>query len=81
MFFLFSVLIKTISVFKHEDIIDYTKLTLDNINDQLLVGARDSLFRLSLDNLSQTQYVNLSPKQGAIDSCNVAYGKVNYEII
>ncbi|XP_053408315.1 semaphorin-5A-like isoform X2 [Mercenaria mercenaria] len=44
------------SIFNHENLIGFTQLTLDKENDQLLVGARDSIFRLSLDNLDLLEY-------------------------
>lgn len=44
--------IQDVPVLKHPDIVNFTQLTLDRNNGQLLVGARDRMFRLSLDNLS-----------------------------
>lgn len=51
-----SELAEQVPIFDHTDIVGYTQLTLDEEYDQLLVGARDSIFRLSLDNLNLIEH-------------------------
>lgn len=57
------------SVFHHPDIVNFTQLTLDDHHEQLLVGSRDSLFRLSLDDLSLKEFVedDATDPQGCLD--------------
>ncbi|XP_064595333.1 semaphorin-5A-like [Liolophura sinensis] len=44
-----------VSVFSHPDILDNAQLTIDMPRNQLLVGARECLFRLSLEDLSELE--------------------------
>ena len=47
-------------MFTDSHIVGYTQLTLDGSRDQLLVGARDRLFRLSLDDLTLLEEADIS---------------------
>ncbi|GAA6103861.1 semaphorin-5B isoform X1 [Tachysurus ichikawai] len=44
-----------ISTFSHPGVRDYSQLTLDLSRNELIVGARNYLFRLSLSNISLVQ--------------------------
>ncbi|CAM4601613.1 unnamed protein product [Leuciscus chuanchicus] len=44
-----------ISTFSHPDVRDYSQLTLDLTRNELIVGARNYLFRLNLSNISLIQ--------------------------
>lgn len=66
---LFSDLINEASVFTHEDIVDYTELAIDKIHGNLLVGSRNSLFSLSLENLKQQQHVKIAPLDTKQQNC------------
>ncbi|KAK6182805.1 hypothetical protein SNE40_010402 [Patella caerulea] len=54
-------LMSQVNVFQHNDIEGYVQLTLDDERNQLLLGARDSLFRLSLDDISQIEMARWMP--------------------
>jgi len=56
-------------VFSDENIVGYTQLTLDPDYDQLLVGARDRLFRLSLDDLNLLEETDISAPFDVADLC------------
>ncbi|XP_060592413.1 semaphorin-5A-like [Ruditapes philippinarum] len=56
-------LIEEAPIFNHEDLVGFTLLTVDEGNDQLLVGARNSIFRLSLDNLDLIEHAEFKSKE------------------
>jgi hypothetical protein len=58
-----SELIEEAPIFNHEDLVGFTLLTVDEGNDQLLVGARNSIFRLSLDNLDLIEHAEFKSKE------------------
>lgn len=60
-------LVEQVSIFNHTDIVGFTELTLDEKHDQLLVGARDSIFRLSLDNLDLIEHAEFEAE--GLESC------------
>nr|XP_023862312.1 semaphorin-5B-like [Salvelinus alpinus]XP_023862320.1 semaphorin-5B-like [Salvelinus alpinus] len=51
----FQALSPWITIFSHPDVRDYSQLTLDLTRNELIVGARNFLFRLSLNNVSLIQ--------------------------
>lgn len=62
-------LIENVVLFEHPDIVGYVQLTIDKDNDQLLLGARDSLFRLSLDNLNALEVLDASADNNTVETC------------
>ncbi|KAF0026765.1 hypothetical protein F2P81_021502 [Scophthalmus maximus] len=58
-----------ISTFSHPGVRDYSQLTLDLTRNELIVGARNFLFRLDLSNMSLTQlgkYSRSPPRRRAV---------------
>lgn len=73
----FSDFVQSSPFFSHKNITDYTVLVIDETNNQLLVGSRDSLFRLGLDDLSELEYASVAPPPWVQDSCRVVNNQVN----
>ncbi|XP_036360079.1 semaphorin-5A [Octopus sinensis] len=55
--------------FHHKDLIGNVPLTIDKKNHQLLLGARNGIFRLSLANLTLTEYAEWMPSEATLDTC------------
>ncbi|XP_071787811.1 semaphorin-5B-like isoform X3 [Asterias amurensis] len=55
--------------FEVKGVTDYSQLVIDNSANELIVGARDMLVRLSLDDLSIIQYTEWRPERQLIASC------------
>ncbi|WAR04241.1 SEM5A-like protein [Mya arenaria] len=62
-------LISESPVFKSEDIVDYAELLVDVKRNQLVVGARNVLFRLDLDDLTVLQEVSVAPTSEEYRDC------------
>ncbi|XP_023192271.1 semaphorin-5B isoform X2 [Xiphophorus maculatus] len=67
-----------ISAFSHPSVRDYSQLTLDLTRDELIVGARNYLFRLDLRNLSLIQATEWAPDEETRKSCQ-SKGKTEME--
>ncbi|XP_032422829.1 semaphorin-5B isoform X2 [Xiphophorus hellerii] len=67
-----------ISAFSHPGVRDYSQLTLDLTRDELIVGARNYLFRLDLRNLSLIQATEWAPDEETRKSCQ-SKGKTEME--
>uniref|UniRef100_A0A8C4DX01 Semaphorin-5A n=1 Tax=Dicentrarchus labrax TaxID=13489 RepID=A0A8C4DX01_DICLA len=58
-----------ISSFSHPGVRDYSQLTLDLTRNELIVGARNYLFRLDLSNMSLIQATEWAPDEDTRRSC------------
>ncbi|XP_027020314.1 semaphorin-5B isoform X2 [Tachysurus fulvidraco] len=67
-----------ISTFSHPGVRDYSQLTLDLSRNELIVGARNYLFRLSLSNISLVQATEWGPDEDTRRSCQ-SKGKTETE--
>ncbi|XP_019108512.2 semaphorin-5B isoform X2 [Larimichthys crocea] len=67
-----------ISIFSHPGVRDYSQLTLDLTRNELIVGARNYLFRLDLSNMSQIQATEWAPDEETRRSCQ-SKGKTEIE--
>ncbi|TMS06734.1 Semaphorin-5B [Larimichthys crocea] len=67
-----------ISTFSHPGVRDYSQLTLDLTRNELIVGARNYLFRLDLSNMSQIQATEWAPDEETRRSCQ-SKGKTEIE--
>lgn len=67
-----------ISSFSHPGVRDYSQLTLDLTRNELIVGARNYLFRLDLSNLSLIQATEWAPDEETRGSCQ-SKGKTETE--
>ncbi|KAG7463897.1 hypothetical protein MATL_G00181470 [Megalops atlanticus] len=74
----FRALSPWISNFSHPGVRDYSQLTLDLTRNQLIVGARNYLFRLSLNNVSLIQATEWGPDEDTRRSCQ-SKGKTEVE--
>ena len=57
------------SRFKHENLVGYTQLVLDEARNQVLVGGKDTLFRLSLDDLHVLEITDWRSPSDVKTSC------------
>ncbi|PVD36119.1 hypothetical protein C0Q70_03092 [Pomacea canaliculata] len=64
-----SELLSQTSNFQHNGLVGYTQLVLDESRDQVLVGGKDILFRLSLDNLSELEVADWSSNSNTTGKC------------
>ncbi|KAF7709424.1 semaphorin-5B isoform X1 [Silurus meridionalis] len=71
-------LIPWISTFSHPGVRDYSQLTLDLTRNELIVGARNYLFRLNLGNISLIQATEWGPDEDTRRSCQ-SKGKTEIE--
>lgn len=55
--------------FKHPNLVGIVPLTVDITHDQLLVGARNGVFRLSLNNLTFIEHADWTPSETTRDLC------------
>ncbi|XP_044071692.1 semaphorin-5B isoform X2 [Siniperca chuatsi] len=67
-----------ISTFSHLGVRDYSQLTLDLTRNELIVGARNHLFRLDLSNMSLIQATEWAPDEETRRSCQ-SKGKTETE--
>ncbi|XP_071394939.1 semaphorin-5B isoform X1 [Centroberyx affinis] len=67
-----------ISIFSHPGVRDYSQLTLDLTRNELIVGARNYLFRLDLSNMSLIQATEWAPDEETRRSCQ-SKGKTEVE--
>ncbi|XP_026073505.1 semaphorin-5B-like isoform X3 [Carassius auratus] len=67
-----------ISSFYHPGVRDYSQLTLDLSRNELIVGARNYLFRLNLNNISLIQATAWGPDEDTRRSCQ-SKGKTEVE--
>ncbi|XP_076602717.1 semaphorin-5B isoform X2 [Chaetodon auriga] len=67
-----------ISTFSHPGVRDYSQLTLDLTRNELIVGARNYLFRLDLSNMSLIQATEWAPDEETRRSCQ-SKGKTEIE--
>ncbi|XP_066542950.1 semaphorin-5B isoform X3 [Hoplias malabaricus] len=67
-----------ISSFSHPGVRDYSQLTLDLTRNELIVGARNYLFRLNLSNISLIQATEWGPDEDTRRSCQ-SKGKTEVE--
>ncbi|XP_048049492.1 semaphorin-5B isoform X2 [Megalobrama amblycephala] len=67
-----------ISTFSHPGVRDYSQLTLDLTRNELIVGARNYLFRLNLNNISLIQATEWGPDEDTRRSCQ-SKGKTEVE--
>uniref|UniRef100_A0A8P4K260 Semaphorin-5A n=1 Tax=Dicentrarchus labrax TaxID=13489 RepID=A0A8P4K260_DICLA len=67
-----------ISSFSHPGVRDYSQLTLDLTRNELIVGARNYLFRLDLSNMSLIQATEWAPDEDTRRSCQ-SKGKTEIE--
>ncbi|XP_041663174.1 semaphorin-5B isoform X1 [Cheilinus undulatus] len=67
-----------ISSFSHPGVRDYSQLTLDLTRNELIVGARNYLFRLDLSNMSLIQETEWAPDEETRRSCQ-SKGKTEIE--
>ncbi|XP_030284453.1 semaphorin-5B isoform X4 [Sparus aurata] len=67
-----------ISTFSHPGVRDYSQLTLDLTRNELIVGARNYLFRLDLSNMSLIQVTEWAPDEETRRSCQ-SKGKTEIE--
>ncbi|XP_051998739.1 semaphorin-5B-like isoform X3 [Xyrauchen texanus] len=67
-----------ISTFSHPGVRDYSQLTLDLTRNELIVGARNYLFRLNLSNISLIQATEWGPDEDTRRSCQ-SKGKTEVE--
>uniref|UniRef100_A0A3Q2ZV93 Semaphorin-5A n=1 Tax=Kryptolebias marmoratus TaxID=37003 RepID=A0A3Q2ZV93_KRYMA len=67
-----------ISTFSHPGVRDYSQLTLDLTRNELIVGARNYLFRLDLRNMSLIQATEWAPDEETRKSCQ-SKGKTEIE--
>ncbi|KAJ8283065.1 hypothetical protein COCON_G00055840, partial [Conger conger] len=74
----FQALSPWISSFSHPGVRDFSQLTLDLSRNQLIVGARNYLFRLSLSNISLIQATEWGPDEDTRRSCQ-SKGKTEVE--
>ncbi|XP_022066020.1 semaphorin-5B-like isoform X2 [Acanthochromis polyacanthus] len=68
-FFLHSALRSWVSEFSHPGVKDFSQLAMDLSRNQLVVGARNFLFRLSLNNASLIQATEWAPDEETKRSC------------
>ncbi|XP_035532434.1 semaphorin-5B isoform X2 [Morone saxatilis] len=73
-----QVLSPWISSFSHPGVRDYSQLTLDLTRNELIVGARNYLFRLDLSNMSLIQATEWAPDEDTRRSCQ-SKGKTEIE--
>ncbi|XP_072253654.1 semaphorin-5B isoform X3 [Leuresthes tenuis] len=73
-----QVLSPWISSFSHPGVRDYSQLTLDLTRNELIVGARNYLFRLDLSNMSLIQATEWAPDEETRRSCQ-SKGKTEIE--
>ncbi|KAK7092629.1 hypothetical protein V1264_008349 [Littorina saxatilis] len=57
------------NIFEHVNLVGYTQLVLDEDRNQILVGGRDSLFRLSMDDLAVLEATNWTSPPDHMLSC------------
>ncbi|XP_076437128.1 semaphorin-5A-like [Babylonia areolata] len=57
------------SRFEHRQLVGYTQLALDEARNQVLVGAQDFLFRLSLDDLDTREITDWRSPPGVVENC------------
>uniref|UniRef100_A0A8C9S926 Semaphorin-5A n=1 Tax=Scleropages formosus TaxID=113540 RepID=A0A8C9S926_SCLFO len=74
----FRVLSPWISNFSHSGVKDFSQLALDLTRNQLIVGARNYLFRLTLNNVSLIQATEWGPDDDTRRSCQ-SKGKTEVE--
>ncbi|XP_077993050.1 semaphorin-5A-like isoform X2 [Glandiceps talaboti] len=55
--------------FEREDVTNYHRLVVDEDNSQLIVGARDNLFRLSLADLTVIEVIEWKADAEAMEEC------------
>lgn len=55
--------------FEHENLVGYTQLVLDEARNQVLVGGKDILFRLSLDDLHVLEVTDWRSPPDVMTSC------------
>ncbi|XP_049450018.1 semaphorin-5B isoform X2 [Epinephelus fuscoguttatus] len=67
-----------ISIFSHPGVRDFSQLTLDLTRNELIVGARNYLFRLDLSNMSLIQATEWAPDEETRRSCQ-SKGKTEIE--
>ncbi|XP_047456644.1 semaphorin-5B isoform X5 [Mugil cephalus] len=67
-----------ISTFSHPGVRDYSQLTLDLTRNELIVGARNYIFRLDLSNMSVIQATEWAPDEETRRSCQ-SKGKTEIE--
>ncbi|XP_076857885.1 semaphorin-5B isoform X2 [Brachyhypopomus gauderio] len=67
-----------ISSFSHSSVRDFSQLTLDLTRNELIVGARNYLFRLNLNNISLIQATKWGPDDDTRRSCQ-SKGKTEVE--
>eukprot|EP00066_Takifugu_rubripes_P022748 XP_011612014.1 PREDICTED: semaphorin-5B [Takifugu rubripes] len=67
-----------ISSFSHMGVRDFSQLTLDLTRNELIVGARNFLFRLNLSNMSLIQATEWAPDEETRQSCQ-SKGKTEVE--
>ncbi|XP_031440876.1 semaphorin-5B isoform X1 [Clupea harengus] len=67
-----------ISTFSHPGVREYSLMTLDLTRNELIVGARNYLFRLNLSNISLIQETEWSPDEDTRRSCQ-SKGKTEVE--
>ncbi|XP_040912945.1 semaphorin-5B isoform X2 [Toxotes jaculatrix] len=67
-----------ISTFSYPGVRDYSQLTLDLTRNELIVGARNYLFRLDLSNMSVIQATEWAPDEETRRSCQ-SKGKTEIE--
>ncbi|XP_069011111.1 semaphorin-5B isoform X2 [Embiotoca jacksoni] len=73
-----QVLSPWISTFSHPGVRDFSQLTLDLTRNELIVGARNFLFRLDLSNMSLIQATEWAPDEETRRSCQ-SKGKTEIE--
>nr|XP_023682681.1 semaphorin-5B isoform X1 [Paramormyrops kingsleyae] len=74
----FQVLSPWLSIFSHPTVRDFSQLALDLTRNQLIVGARNYLFRLTLSNISLIQATEWGPDEDTRRSCQ-SKGKTEVE--
>uniref|UniRef100_UPI00398F897E semaphorin-5B isoform X2 n=1 Tax=Pristiophorus japonicus TaxID=55135 RepID=UPI00398F897E len=75
---LFSDLRPLVSNFSFPEVFDYSQLAIDHTRNQLIVGARNYLFRLTLDNISLIQAMEWGPEVDTRRACQ-SKGKTEVE--
>lgn len=70
-FISYEELLKDAAVFKHPDIVGYVQLTVDDDNEQILLGARNFIFRLSLDNLNVLEAADVEADNNTVEICKL----------
>ncbi|GFO00393.1 semaphorin-5a [Plakobranchus ocellatus] len=62
-------MLHTGSLFQHPDLVSLVQLVIDEDREQLLVGGRDTLYRLHLDNLTSLEMAEWRSEQDSINRC------------